>query len=130
MSTNTRAAVYEFPSIHSYRDRLPTSLYKADARMHCIQIYTPFFLDYDNIYPFFFPLKGVHFLYRIASNDPGMWASPSFNAIDNNLISILHNTVEYSSFSSYSPSLWHNRLEALTADQKVWGSISTRAKAK
>jgi hypothetical protein len=28
------------------------------------------------------------------------------------------------------PSLWRNRLEALTADQKVWGSILTRAKAK
>jgi hypothetical protein len=28
------------------------------------------------------------------------------------------------------PSLWRNRLEARTADQKVWGSIPTRAKTK
>jgi hypothetical protein len=29
-----------------------------------------------------------------------------------------------------SPGLWRNRLEDLTADQKVWGLIPTLAKAK
>jgi hypothetical protein len=35
-------------------------------------------------------------------------------------------------FLSFSlcPSLWHNRLDTPTADQKVWGPIPTRAKAK
>jgi hypothetical protein len=34
------------------------------------------------------------------------------------------------SFLILSSILWRNRLEALTADQKVWGSIPTRAQAK
>jgi hypothetical protein len=36
----------------------------------------------------------------------------------------------YRGICSWCPSLWRNRLQALTVDQKVWGSIPTRAKAK
>jgi hypothetical protein len=42
----------------------------------------------------------------------------------------MHEHVETISLLRKCPSLWRNRLEALTADQKVWGSILTRAKAK
>jgi hypothetical protein len=39
-------------------------------------------------------------------------------------------TIADKDWARVGPGLWRNRLEALTADQKVWGSIFTRAKAQ